>query len=120
MTTAHLIPPSVHRVLDGLTVVGFALAPFLIPLSGAAAWLAWALAVVHLLMTLATNFPDQRRGMVPLRWHGSVELLVGIALTAVPFVVGWVGPARWFYLLAGGVILVIRLGSRFTPGSEGW
>lgn len=108
-----LISPSGHRLLDGLTVVGFAAAPFVIPLSGAAAGLAWALAVVHLLMTLATSFPDRPRGVVPLQWHGSVELLVGAALLAAPFVAGWAGPARWFYLLAGGVILVVRLGSRF-------
>ena len=115
-----MIPPSTHRVLDGLTVVGFAVAPFLIPLSGAAAWLAWTLAVVHLLMTLATSFPDERRGVVPLRWHGSVELLVGLALPAAPFAAGWVGSARWFYLLAGGAILVVWLGSGFTPREEGW
>ena len=120
MTTSPLIPPPVHRVLDGLTVVGFAVAPLLIPLSGGAAWLAWTLAVVHLVMTLATIFPDERRGIVPLQWHGSVELLVGIALPGAPFVAGWVGPARWFYLLAGGAILIVRLGSRFTPEEEGW
>ncbi len=110
-----MIRPSVHRMLDGLTVVGFAIAPFVVPLSGAAAWLAWTLAVVHLLMTLATSFPDGSPGLVPLRWHGTVELLVGIALAGVPFMAGWVGSARWFYLVAGAVVLAIRLGSQFTP-----
>jgi hypothetical protein len=112
------IPPSTHRLLDGLTVIGFAAAPLLVPLSGPAAWLAWTLATVHLLMTLATRSPDGRWGIVPLRWHGAVELVVGITLPGVPFVAGWVGSERWFYLLAGGVILVIRLASQFTPGAR--
>ena len=110
-----MIRPSDHRLLDGLTVIGFAVAPALVPLSGAAARLAWALAAVHCLLTLATAFPDAPRGIVPFRWHGGVELLVGILLPAVPLLAGWVGPARWFYLLAGGLILLIRLGSRFPP-----
>ena len=110
-----MIRPSDHRLLDGLTVIGFAVAPALVPLSGAAAWLAWALAAVHCLMTLATSFPGGPRNIVPLRWHGGVELLVGILLPAAPFVAGWVGSTRWFYLLAGGLILLIRLASRFPP-----
>ena len=113
-----LVRFSTHRLLDGLTVIGLAVAPVLVPLSGAAARLAWTLAAVHCLMTLATSFPDGPRGIVPLRWHGGAELLVGIMLPAAPFLAGWVGPARWFYLVAGGVILLIRVMSPFTPRDE--
>ena len=109
-----MIRPRAHRVLDMLTVVGFAVAPFILRLSGPAAWLAWVLAAVHLLMTLATAFPDGAPGPVPFRMHGIVELLVGIVLPVVPFVVGWTGAARWFYLVAGIVILLVWLGSRST------
>ena len=109
-----MIRPTVHRVLDLLTVIGFAVAPFILRLSGPAAWLAWVLAAVHLLMTLATSFPDGAPGPVPFRLHGLVELLVAIVLLVVPFVVGWTGAARWFYVVAGIVILLVRLGTRFT------
>ena len=109
-----VIRPPAHRVLDMLTVVGFAVAPFILRLSGPAAWLAWVLAAVHLLMTLATAFPDGAPGPVPFRIHGLVELLIGIVLPVVPFVAGWTGAARWFYVVAGILILLVRLGSRFT------
>lgn len=113
-----MIRPSAHRALDLLTVVGLVVAPFILRLSGPAAWLAWVLAAVHLLMTLATSFPDRAPGPVPFRLHGLVELLVGIVLPVLPFVVGWTGAARWFYVVAGIVILLVRLGTRFTVRDE--
>ena len=113
-----MIRPAVHRVLDLLTVIGFAVAPFILRLSGPAAWLAWVLAAVHLLMTLATSFPGRAPGRVPFRLHGGVELLVGIVLPVVPFVAGWTGAARWFYVVVGIVILLVRLATRFTVRDE--
>ena len=106
-----LIRPAVHRGLDVLTVIGFAVAPFLLALSGPEAWLAWVLAVVHLVLTMATSFPDGPARFVSFRLHGLVEFLVGIVLPALPLVLGWTGTARWFYLIAGGVILIVRLAS---------
>ena len=109
-----VIRPTTHRVLDMLTVVAFAVAPFMLRLSGPAAWLAWVLAAVHLLMTLATAFPDGGPRPVPFRMHGLVEFLVGIVLPVVPFVAGWTGAARWVYVVAGILILLVRLASQFT------
>lgn len=107
------IHPAAHRILDFLTVIGFAAAPFILALSGPAAWLAWALAAVHLLMTLVTSYPGGPVRSVSFPIHGLVELLVGIVLLALPLVVGWTGTARWFYLTAGGVILLVRQASQF-------
>jgi hypothetical protein len=113
-----LIRPAVHRGLDFLTVTGFAVAPFLLALSGPAAWLAWVLAVVHLAMTGATTFPDGPARFVSFRLHGLVEFLVGIALPALPLAAGWSGTARWFYLIAGGAILIVRLASSPMGGRQ--
>lgn len=114
-----LIRPAIHRQLDFVTVAAFALAPFVLSLSGPAAWLAWVLAGVHLVMTLATAFSAGSTRPVPLRAHGVVELLVGIVLLVLPLAVGWSGAARWFYLAAGGVILVVRLASRYDQAPPG-
>lgn len=111
--------PTVHRQLDFVTVVAFAVAPFVLSLSGPAAWLAWALAAVHLLMTLATAFPGGPARPVPLPLHGGVELVVGIALLILPLAVGWSGAARWFYMGAGAVILVVRLASTYQAAGPG-
>jgi hypothetical protein len=108
-----LVSPAVHRVLDFLVVVAFALAPTLFHLSGRAAALAYGLAVVHLLVTLATHFPGRARYPVPFRAHGIVELLVGIALVAVPLVRHWTHGARVFFPAIGVAILLVSALTRY-------
>ena len=108
-----LIPPAVHRVLDFLIVLAFALAPTLFHLLGRTATLAYALAVVHLLITLATHFPGRARYPIPFRAHGIIELLVGVALVAVPFVRHWTHGARVVYPAMGVAILLVWALSRY-------
>ncbi len=103
----------VHGALDYVTVLIFAVAPWALGLVGPAAWLAWALAIVHLAMTLMTSFEPGRGGVIPLSIHAAVELGVGVALVALPFLAGWVGTARNFYLVMGAVILVVWAGTRY-------
>lgn len=101
------IRPHVHRTLDFVTVVGFAAAPSLLGLQGLPATLSYVLAFVHLALTLLTRFSPAERGLVPLRAHGLIELLVGVVLVVVPFALGWTGVARTFYVAAGVVILAV-------------
>jgi hypothetical protein len=101
-----LVSPAVHRVLDFLVVVAFALAPTLFHFSGRTVALAYGLAVVHLLITLATHFPGRGRYPVPFRAHGIVELLVGLGLVVVPLVRHWTHGARVFYPGIGVAILL--------------
>ncbi len=103
----RVISADVHRILDFVTVVVFAAAPALLGLTGTPALLAYALAGVHLLLTLLTRFSDSGRGMIPFRIHGMIELLVGLVLALLPFVVGWGGVARTFYVAVGVVILIV-------------
>lgn len=117
-----LIRPATHRLLDWVTVAAFAVAPFALGLTGLPAYLAWALAGVHLGMTLLTAFPGGPARPVPLRLHGVVELLVGPVLILAPFALGWTGAARWFYMIAGLVILAVRFSSSYgaaTPPPAG-
>ena len=103
----HPLHARFHRILDFVTVVGFAFAPSLLGLKGLPATLAYVLAAVHLLLTLLTQFPPAERGPVPFRVHGLIELLVGIALVLAPLALGWSGVSRTFYVAAGVVILAV-------------
>ena len=109
----RFVSPRLHRVLDYATVAVFALSPTLIPLTGVAATVAYGLALVHLAVTLGTAFADGSRRPLPLPVHGALETVVGMALVALPLVVGWTGPARVFYLIVGAVILVASLVSQY-------
>lgn len=97
-----------HGVFDYLTVALFALAPTLFGLTGTAATLAYALAAVHLVMTLVTAFPMGVAGVVPLPVHGIVELLVAVSLIGIGmFNFGTGTTAGLFYLFVGLVILIV-------------
>jgi uncharacterized membrane protein YtjA (UPF0391 family) len=102
-----LLSSRVHSALDYITVAVFAAAPTLLGFSGLAAGIAYVLAVVHLLMTLATDFSGTRRRPIRFPHHGWVEVAVGIALMALPWIVGWRGTPRVFYIVAGVVILIV-------------
>jgi hypothetical protein len=102
-----VIQPSVHRVLDFVTVAAFAAAPSALGLSGVPALISYALACVHLVLTLLTRFSPEGRQPVALKIHGVVEMLVGPVLIVLPFALGWEGNVRTFYLAAGAVIVAV-------------
>lgn len=99
----------VHGYLDYATVVLFGVAPSLLGLTGLTAWIAYALAGVHLLLTLLTRFPLGLLPVVPLALHGVIELAVSVALVALPWLVGFAADAtaRIFYMVAGAVIFIV-------------
>lgn len=107
----RVLRPTVHGILDYVVVIAFALAPSLLGLSGVPATLSYALAVVHLLLTLVTAFPLGAVKLVPLPLHGAIELVVSIVLVAVPWLLQFSHDTlpRDFYVGAGAVIFVVWL-----------
>lgn len=104
------LSPSTHGIIDYVTVIAFALAPTLFQFGGVPAAVAYGLAGVHLIMTLATRFPMGMFEGIPLRAHGVVELVVSAALIILPWVAGFVQPgAQWFFPIMGMSIFVIWL-----------
>jgi len=72
----RVIAAGLHRMLDFVTVLGFALAPVVLGLTGLAATLAYVLAAVHLALTLLTHFPGRAARPVSLVLHGAIEGVV--------------------------------------------
>jgi hypothetical protein len=110
-----------HALLDYVTVVGFALAPTLFSLSAAASVGAYALAVVHLLLTVITDFAGGAFRWVPLSLHGKIELAVALVLPLL----AWLGSNilnasdRVFFGAAGALILIVYLLSDYKPSGAG-
>lgn len=114
----RLIHPQVHRMLDFVTVLLFAVAPTIFGLTGVPRMMAYALAGIHLVLTLLTNFSSAGASPIPLRLHGVVEAIVGPVLIAAPFLLGWDGIARTFYVAIGVVILLVWLLSIYDHTSH--
>ena len=115
-----VLSPTIHGILDYIVVIAFALAPALLGLSGLPAAISYLLAVVHLLLTLATAFPLGAVKLVPLPLHGAIELVVSIALVALPWILRFTQDtvARDFYLGAGGLIFVVWLITDYSAADE--
>lgn len=116
MTSKGIIPPAAHRALDFVTVIAFAGAPAVLGLAGLPAIIAYALAFVHLSLTLLTRFSPEGGQPLTLQIHGFVEMAVGPVLLVAPFVLGWQGTARTFYLGAGAVIVAVWALSAYGGG----
>lgn len=84
-------------------------------MTGAAGFLAYALAIIHLAMTLVTDFPLGAAKIIPFKIHGLIERVVGPALLLVPFLFGLTGAAFVFYLLMGIVIIIVGLLTDYEP-----
>ena len=112
-----ILSPQIHGIIDYVSVVGLALAPTMFGLVGAAAFLAYALAGIHLLMTVLTNFPLGVIKVVPLKLHGFVEIVVAIALLAAPWalmsVVDLGMNGRYFFTAFGAVLLAVWATTRY-------
>lgn len=115
------LSPASHGLVDYVSVVAFALAPTLFQFGGLPAFVAYGLALVHLLLTLATRFPMGLFDGVPLRAHGVVELVVSVVLIVLPWVAGFVqSGAQWFFPAMGILIFSVWLLSDYgTPSAVG-
>jgi hypothetical protein len=71
-----IITPHIHGYLDYVTVVVFLLAPTLLGLTGIPAMLAYALAGIHLAMTLVTDFPLGVVKLIPFTIQGWIDRIV--------------------------------------------
>jgi hypothetical protein len=106
-----VVSPRIHGYFDFLTVVIFLLAPTLLGLNELPAMLAYALAGVHLIVTLASDFPFGVIKFIPFTIHGWIERLVGPSLIALPFIFGFADEeaARNFYVAMGLIVIVLGL-----------
>ena len=100
-----------HGVLDYAVVTFFLAAPSLFGLAGLPAVIAYALAGIHLLLTVATDFPPGVVKLVPLPVHGGIEFAVSLLLPALPWLLRFAADptARNLYVGAGAAIFVTWL-----------
>ncbi|MGH8559126.1 MAG: hypothetical protein ACRESZ_17065 [Methylococcales bacterium] len=110
-----------HGYLDFVTVFIFLVAPSILGLTSTAAVLAYLLTAVHLVMTLATDFPFGVVKIIPFAIHGWVERIVGPILVVIPFIIGFSDQpaARNFYIAIGFVIIIVGFLTDYTAKDSG-
>jgi hypothetical protein len=101
----NLLSPRIHATVDYLSVLLLVLAPTLFGLNDIATRGAYALAAIHLVMTLLTDFPGGVMKLLPLRVHGMVEIVVGVLLVLAPLVI----PAATVLVVVWGITDYVRV-----------
>jgi hypothetical protein len=81
----RLLTPRAHGLLDYATVAVFVLQPTVFGLRGLPGALCYALAALHLALTLFTHFPLGRVHRVPFVSHGRLEAVMAGALVVAPW-----------------------------------
>jgi hypothetical protein len=105
-----IISPKVHGIIDYLVVLFLLASPTLFGLSHEIRLYTYALAIVHLLLTVFTNYNAGLVKVIPLPIHGFIELIVGIGLIVVAFTLLKNDmTAHMFYAGFGIAVLVVYL-----------
>lgn len=101
------ISPKVHGLIDYIVVLFLLASPAYFGFTGLLANFTYALAAVHLLLTILTAYPFGLIKKIPFQAHGAIELLVGIALIILAYTL-FAGNdlGKLFYVIFGTVVLL--------------
>lgn len=102
----RILNPRSHGVLDYLVVIVFASGPSALPLLGRSMVLSYVLGCCSLALALATSYPLGAFKRLSFANHGIIEFYFGILVAVLPFILGFHGEARWFFVGTGGLIFI--------------
>jgi hypothetical protein len=105
----RVLKPLAHGMVDYLMVIILAIGPGVAGFTGAQAKLCYALAVVHFLLTIITNFPLGVLKTLPFWLHGAVEIVVAVLLIVLPWIANFSRGvlSRNFFVMIGFLIALI-------------
>jgi hypothetical protein len=115
------ISPKVHGALDYAVASVLIGAPFVLrfsDLSVAAAVIAVAAGIGLFVYSLLTNYSAGLRALIPFRVHLVLDASAAVALLTVPFLLGFAGTARVFYLVIGTAVLAVVACTRLEEASD--
>ena len=115
-----IISPRLHGVLDYATILFLGLSPFLFQMNHAARIFTFALGIVHLSLTLLTDFDMGIFKVIPLKIHGAIEVTVSVVLVIIAFLFrNWEDQTSFYYYLVFSMALfLVWLSSSYTNRNE--
>src|ERR1700710_167896 len=104
------ISPKVHGIIDLLVVIFLLASPTLFDFTRFTAVFTYALAGVHLVLTLVTDYEVGIIKALPFFLHGSIEFIVGDVLIALGYTLfNNDVTSKLFYICFGTVVLLTWL-----------
>lgn len=111
------LSPRVHGVLDYFTVLFLLFSPSSFDMQTTGSVFTYVLAVIHLILTVLTDFPAGVFKVVPLKIHGIIEIIVSIALIgiAVWFRSSGDNVSFYYYLIFAFILFIVWSISDYKP-----
>ena len=112
------LSPKIHGALDYITVLFLLLSPSLIDMQTLGAEFTYILAIVHLILTLLTDFPAGVFKIIPLKIHGLIEIIVSIALIGIAVWFRSIGDnvSFYYYLIFAVILFIVWATSEYKSG----
>ena len=105
-----ILSQKIHGIIDFLVVLFLLSSPTLFGFTGLLAYFTYSLGIVHLLLTLLTDFNSGVIKIIPLPIHGLIELLVGVVLVVLAYTLFKGNEmGKVFYTIFGIAVLVVWL-----------
>jgi hypothetical protein len=112
MTSIRFISGSLHGLLDYAAALFLIAAPLILNFqatSPLALWLSVFAGLLLIAYSLIIDYGLSLFKIIPFNMHLALDALAGIALLIAPFLFGFEGLIRWFYLLNGIVVELLVL-----------
>jgi hypothetical protein len=112
MNNIRFVSGSLHGLLDYAAAFVLITVPFLLNFQASspfALWLSVAAGVLLVAYSLVTNYGLSLVKWLPFRTHLILDALAGLAFVIAPFLLGFEGLIRWFYLINGAIVLLLVL-----------
>lgn len=104
------ITPRIHAFIDLLVVVFLFASPTLFGFTGTLAMFTYVLGIVHLLLTVLTDYSMGVVKVIPLAVHGVIEFVVGVVLIALAYTFFNDDAAgKLYYVIFGTIVLLTWL-----------
>lgn len=108
----RFISPAIHGFIDYAAAMALIVAPFLI-LPGNAPLAATALSVAAgsalILYSLITDYSISVRKALPFSVHLVIDFVAGVAFVLAPFVLGFEGVTKLYFLVMGAAVIMVVL-----------
>lgn len=105
----HIIPSKFHGALDYAVALSLILVPLLLGFQGVAKFLAVAGGAGLFVYSLITDYSLSARNLIPFKVHLIFDFVAALVLTAAPFLFGFTGITKAFYLVIGLSVIAVVL-----------
>jgi hypothetical protein len=112
MNGIRFISGSLHGILDyaaAIVLISVPLALNFQSTSPIALWLSVASGILLIMYSLIADYGLSLVKWISFEIHLILDALAGLAFVAAPFLFGFDGLIRWFYLVNGAIVLLLVL-----------